>query len=380
AWDFGDGATGTGVTASHTYSSFGENTVTLIVTQSDGAFDTLTQNITLHDGNPDNTPDADINLALLPSSKISGSGYSRGDAGDILFDPQTNTYAQPTGWNEYGIGFGENLGLASEDTPFYWQVSWNTPQYINYITFGGTYPNQPQPNAVWKIQYSLHDSWTDIETGTGGWINSGIYEWGGSEQPPITADSMRVIVYSDGVHDLTSIHLRGRGAQSTEEDDSHTTPKATLIQYVPLTIDLPSSNEHTSSSSEAQVLSNSSTDTYSESASNTSSPISMSSFISSLHSSMYGETSELTSSDASIAPVADNSTSRHLTHLGGNLFTLHSADIKNYSLKLYDIAGNTIPFAFVYSTTIQVKIQHTGVMLYRLDSRNSKQRGMVYVY
>ncbi len=52
AWDFGDGATDTGVTASHTYADAGTYTVSLLVTDDDGATDTTTQSVTVQTNQP----------------------------------------------------------------------------------------------------------------------------------------------------------------------------------------------------------------------------------------------------------------------------------------------------------------------------------------
>ena len=47
AWDFGDGATGSGVTDSHTYAASGSYEVKLTVTDNDGATDTSTKTVTV---------------------------------------------------------------------------------------------------------------------------------------------------------------------------------------------------------------------------------------------------------------------------------------------------------------------------------------------
>lgn len=52
AWDFGDGATGTGVTASHTYRSPGEYTIMLVATDDDGLSSSASRVVTVVRGTP----------------------------------------------------------------------------------------------------------------------------------------------------------------------------------------------------------------------------------------------------------------------------------------------------------------------------------------
>lgn len=184
----------------------------------------------------DNAANSTINLALLPSAVLTGTAADgRGQPGDILFNPATGTYAVPTSWNEYGVAYNANLGKVTESNAFTWQVSWPTAKTINYITIGGAYPNQPQTTTAWKVQRRLGSTWTTISEGTGGWISDGIFVWGGAGQPAVVADAIRLLAYSNGTNDVVSMHVRGRGGQSTGIDDRSTAIKATLVQYLPNT-------------------------------------------------------------------------------------------------------------------------------------------------
>ena len=233
AWDFGDGGTSTVADPSYEYATPGRYTATLTVTDDDAQMEEATIAIFVTGGAVDNVANPDVNLALLPDVQLGGSVINgRGTPEAILYDPAANNYATPTAFNEYGVTFGVNLGQPDVDNGFRWQADWISRKQINYITFGGVFPNQPQPNSLWRVSYRVGTAWTILEEGIGGWINAGIYEWGGMAQAPIEADALRVQVYSDGTNDLLNIHLRGRGGISTGINDSATATKATLIQYL----------------------------------------------------------------------------------------------------------------------------------------------------
>ena len=96
----------------------------------------------------DNPADANVNLGLLPEAVLSGTVTGgRGTPRTILYDPVKDDYVVSTNFNEYGVLYKENLGRPGADDGFKWQVDWESPKLVNYITFGGTYPNQPQPNT-----------------------------------------------------------------------------------------------------------------------------------------------------------------------------------------------------------------------------------------
>jgi|GEM_PF-1800736 len=233
-WDFGDGNSATEADPTYVYTQPGNYTATLTVTDEQGLTDQASIDIVVTSDQPDNGPNAGINIALLPDATVTGSATNpRGTVQSILYDPARDDYFVRTDYNEYGEPFGANLGTPDVDNGFRWQVDWASRKLVNYITFGGAYANQPQPNSLWRISYRVGNDWIILEEGAGGWIDAGIYEWGGTEQAPIQMDGLRVQVYSDGVSDLVSIHLRGRGGVSNSIDDSATETKATLIQYLP---------------------------------------------------------------------------------------------------------------------------------------------------
>ena len=168
------------------------------------------------------------NLALAEDSFIMGSVKDgRGVPLDIIYNPKTKDFATNSKYHEYGVKYKENLGLVNDSNSFWWSVGWKNPKLVNYITFCGTYDNQPQPNASWVIQYNIKGKIIDLDKGTGGWIDSGLYEWKSKDLNPILMDAVIVKIFSDGENDLKSIHLRGNADEKV---------KATLIQLLPYKI------------------------------------------------------------------------------------------------------------------------------------------------
>ncbi len=187
-----------------------------------------------------NNPNPLSNLALLPSAELDGSVGPNGQSGrgtplDIVYDPLIGDYKVYTNYAEYGVPYQYNSGLLTETNGFFWSVDWPSPKFVNYITIGGSYDGQPQQYTNWRVSYLREGNWITLDSGIGGWINDGIYEWGGSSQVPIYAEAVKVVLYSDAIHDVKSIHLRARGGKTRNKpDETNTQPtKATLVQFIP---------------------------------------------------------------------------------------------------------------------------------------------------
>lgn len=158
--------------------------------------------------------------SLLLRAKISdnleslGKGL-RGAADHMICDPQRAEFLKPSQYSEYGVGFGQDLGVVPEQQPLWWMAEWADPVQVNLIMFSGVYPNQPQPETAWKIEIRQDDQWKTHDSGVGGWYNSGRYAWGGPATEPITLDAIRVSVFSkDDATLIKSIHFRGESGRS----------------------------------------------------------------------------------------------------------------------------------------------------------------------
>jgi chitodextrinase/inosine-uridine nucleoside N-ribohydrolase len=152
---------------------------------------------------------------LLLESKISGNLESfdkglRGDVDHMVYDNQTGQFMKESQWHEYGVGFGEDMGIVAEDQGAWWMARWDEPVKANLIVLSGVYDNQPQPKTGWKIELRREGIWRVHARGVGGWYDRGRYVWGGPETEAITFDALRVSTFSKDLQTpIGSIHYRG---------------------------------------------------------------------------------------------------------------------------------------------------------------------------
>lgn len=107
AWDFGDGATATGKTASHSYAAAGTYPVSLTVTDNGGAHDTVTRSATVASPPPANQPPTasftststdltlttDASASSDPDGTVSAYAWDFGDGATAAGAKATHTFA-----------------------------------------------------------------------------------------------------------------------------------------------------------------------------------------------------------------------------------------------------------------------------------------------
>jgi PKD repeat protein len=110
-WDFGDGATATGVTASHTYAGATDTFITLVVTDNDGLMATVSQAVSVKPAvlppvaiftvsNPDNTlvVNVDGSASYDPDGIVVSYDWDFGDGAVATGMTASHTYATPGTW------------------------------------------------------------------------------------------------------------------------------------------------------------------------------------------------------------------------------------------------------------------------------------------
>ena len=134
AWDFGDGGTGTSVTASHTYAAAGTYAVTLTVTDNGGAKGTVSHSVTV------TAPPAGGVLAQdtftrtvnggLGTAETGGPWTLSGTASNFAVNGSAATIASPAASNRYAY----LDGVSSTDTEVRATISFNRPAASSIYT------------------------------------------------------------------------------------------------------------------------------------------------------------------------------------------------------------------------------------------------------
>ena len=142
AWTFGDGSTGSGATASHTYGTTGTYTVTLTVIDDDGASDSVSLGVTVGTAQPGNQPPT---AAFTPSALRPAAGT------EVSFDASAST--DPDGTIvQYAWNFGDETTGSGVNTTHVFQNG-TTDQIIPYtVTLTVTDDDGATGSALVEIQ------------------------------------------------------------------------------------------------------------------------------------------------------------------------------------------------------------------------------------
>lgn len=151
-----------------------------------------------------------LTSAELTSNFPSFDHGVRGKLEHMIYDTQKDEFVEKSEWHEYGVGYGQDLGVVPEEKAAWWQAEWEQPVQGNTIVISGCFSNQPQPETAWKIELRRDGEWITHARGIGGWYDGRRYTWGGPGTSPIQFDAIRVSLFSkDEKTSLKSILFRG---------------------------------------------------------------------------------------------------------------------------------------------------------------------------
>ncbi len=115
AWDYGDGNSGSGQLASHSFTSSGDYTVTLTVIDDGGATDSQSQVVTVSDGATSDPVSVHVQ-AIATGSSNAGQGQKYGTATVTIHDDLENAVADVTVSGTFSGTFSESvIGVTGSD-------------------------------------------------------------------------------------------------------------------------------------------------------------------------------------------------------------------------------------------------------------------------